>query len=139
MLAQNFKSATELDISEEQHGALRKVLVLLETGKLRHFRADNFDLGYHPGFFSGDFNMTTFGYHHTCGTAACIAGTAQLISGVEFVGVGRTKELGDLFYADCLDKGGPEDPLDKITPDQAAIALRSYLTTGQARWDLAVA
>jgi hypothetical protein len=135
MLAQNFKSAADLGITEPQFDALRKTLVLLETGKLRHFDinqvpdADFPDLG-----FSGDFNMGTFGLPHDCGTAACIAGTAQLIADVRFVGVERTPELSELFYIDSL----VNTTLENITPAQAATALRSYLTTGDARWDLAV-
>lgn len=138
MLAQNFKTADELEISEEQHDALRKVLVLLETGKLRYVPYEQLDFSPGEHVFSGHFNMTTFGDNHACGTAACIAGTAQLISGVKFVGMDRPEGLSDLFYAESLDHSGPDDPLDKITVDQAARALRSYLTTGDARWDLAI-
>ncbi|MEY9676048.1 hypothetical protein ABIE93_005982 [Bradyrhizobium elkanii] len=136
MLAQNFKSAADLKISEEQKDALIKTLVLLETGKLHHFAVtpeieENefaIDRGY---MFSGDFNMAYFHLKHSCGTAACIAGTAELISGIKFVGRDRTAALDGLFYGGDLE-------LSSITPAQAATALRSYLTTGDPRWDLAV-
>jgi hypothetical protein len=141
MLAQNFKSAADLGISDEQHDALRKVLVLLETGKLKHHRLNEdeiFFLRENERSFSGDFNMGTYGANHKCGTAACIAGTAELITSAKFIGVNRPEELTELFYAGVLEDGGDSDPLEKITPSQAATALRSYLTTGDARWDLAV-
>lgn len=140
MLAQSFLSADELSITEPQRDALQKVLVLLETGKLVHvpdrtlsfYEAQNIILG--SGEFSGEFSMATFGIRHTCGTAACIAGTAQLIAGVRFVGTDRPEELSELFYAD-----GSNLCLSDITPSQAARALRSYLTTGNANWTEAVA
>lgn len=134
MLAQNFKSADELEITEAQVDALRKTLVLLETGKLVHASLDvDFDRsGF--GVFSGEFNMGSFGFAHKCGTVACIAGTAEIISGVKFVCQDRPVALSDLFFAYVL-----SSDMEDITPSQAAIALRSYLTTGDARWDLAVA
>lgn len=139
MLAQNFKSADELEISEVQHDSLRKVLVLLETGKLKHFQLLEPSLG-HDRSFSGDFNMATYGSTHRCGTAACIAGTAELISDAKFIGVKRPVALSELFYASCLQQSTlRHDPLELITPEQAATALRSYLTTGDSRWDMAVA
>lgn len=141
MLAQNFKTAIDLGISEAQADALRKTLVLLETGKLQYFDVSNLYNSQrfcgHPREFSGHFNMETFGTRHECGTAACIAGTAELISGIKFVGMDRPDALENLFYGD--DASGNQLSLSEITPSQAATALRSYLTTGDARWDLAVA
>ncbi|MGX1418345.1 hypothetical protein [Bradyrhizobium elkanii] len=138
MLAQNFKSADDLEISEAQKDALIKTLVLLETGKLEHYRIPKDGSDYVPGReleFSGHFSMAAFGRRHACGTAACIGGTAELISGVVFVGeLNRPDALENLFYGDDDMRVGLED----ITPSQAATALRSYLTTGHARWDLAV-
>lgn len=136
MLMQNFKSADELGISEPQADALRKTLVLLETGKLRHvsFR----ELGDHVRrdfIFSGQFNMSTYGYSHACGTAACIGGTAELISDAKFIGVDRPNALTELFYMDSVDN----QDMDDVTPAQAARALRSYLTCGDAKWSEAVA
>lgn len=81
MLAQNFKSADELGITDQQKEALMKTLVLMETGRLIH--------------------------------------------------VERPKVVSP-------DDGGVSD-WKTIIPAQAATALRSYLTTGDSRWDLAVA
>lgn len=135
MLAQSFLTAEELEITEAQKDALCKTLVLLETGKLQHFDMNTISDDYfeNEAAFSGHFNMATFGSNHECGTAACIAGTAELISGVQFVRECRSDELEELFYVTSIDI-----EMNAITPSQAATALRSYLTTGDARWDLAV-
>jgi hypothetical protein len=134
MLAQSFKSAADLGITEPQFDALRKTLVLLETGKLRHVPApDNYQ--WSGTDFSFKFNMGSWRRDAAggeCGTVCCIGGTAELVGNVDFSD--RAGALDDLFYAkDC-----PIN-LTAITPAQAATALRSYLTTGDARWDLAVA
>jgi hypothetical protein len=132
MLMQNFKSAADLGISEPQKEALMKTLVLLETGRLVHVRETELDYSKavdRRSSFTGHFNMMDVFFEHKCGTVACIKGTAELISGVT---VGGTIALDELFYTNYMN--GRD-----ITPDQAAVALRSYLTTGDARWDLAVA
>lgn len=133
MLAQNFKSAADLGLSEPQLSALQKTLVLLETGKLRHVPSPTL---YTSGGtdFSFKFNMAAWSRDGDgeCGTVCCIAGTAELVGRVDFCE--RLAALDELFYANNCDKN-----LVAITPTEAATALRSYLTTGDARWDLAVA
>jgi hypothetical protein len=136
MLAQNFKTAEELGISEAQKDALSKTLVLLETGKLKHTSPPD-DFTYLGGTesFTGQFNMNC--WRHTfkeCGSICCIGGTAELIGNVDFTfALGK---LQGLFYPPIEVVG---TDWGRITPSQAATALRSYLTTGDARWDLAVA
>lgn len=136
MLAQNFKTADDLKISEAQKDALAKTLVLFETGKIAHAKVGN---GYFPeqGEYTGHFNMNQWNsLIHGCGTVACIGGTAELIGGVNFdrQAGGFDSPLYRLFMPNL-----PEWMWDEITPAHAAIALRSYLTTGEARWDLALA
>jgi hypothetical protein len=137
MLAQNFKSSAELDLPESHVSALVKTLVLLETGKLRHVPATSYDNK--TGTFSGCFNMCNWGAGSACGTIACIGGTAELIGGVSFGSIYDctntllTDSLRDLFLPPFSRK-----LWNAITTEQAATALRSYLTTGEARWDLAV-
>lgn len=139
MLAQNFKSAADLNISEAQKDALCKVLVLLETGHLEHAeRPSGRFLDAEEGCnFTGHFNMDSWNIvKHGCGTIACIGGTAELLAGKKIFNGGddiSARELERLFYPP-----GVRD-WEAITTDQAATALRSYLTTGEARWDLAVA
>lgn len=131
MLMQNLRTAAELDITELQRDALVKTLVLLETGKLVHVPETEMDYSKcveRRSRFTGHFNMMDVMFEHSCGTVACIKGTAELISGVIVQG---PEALDELFYTRYMH--GRD-----ITPEQAATALRSYLTTGNARWDLAV-
>lgn len=75
-------------------------------------------------------------WRHTykeCGTISCIGGTAELIGNVNFGVRTMPEKLWALFYPRAA---GPD--WDRITPAQAATALRSYLTTGSAHWELAV-
>jgi len=135
MLMQNFKSADDLGITEQQKEALIKTLVLLETGKLVHVPETELDYSNtvcrrsRRSRFTGHFNMADVTFEHKCGTVACIKGTAELISGIT---VGGTEALDELFYTNHMNNRD-------ITPEQAAVALRSYLTIGDARWDLAIA
>jgi hypothetical protein len=133
MLAQSFKSAEELGISEKQQEALCKVLVLLETDRLRHVPASEIHNVFRPYEYAGLFNMHYSYAESDCGTVACIRGTAELISGVRFEVWELPDALHDLFY-----EWGPCRTLDPSTA-QAATALRNYLTMGHPRWDLAVA
>jgi hypothetical protein len=130
MLAQNFKSADDLGITEPQHDALRKTLVLLETGKLthvepRHGCADR-------GSFTGHFNMSEWNSASDCGTVCCIGGTAELIGNVKFEAARLPEGLDELFFPNAF-------RVEDVNTSQAATALRSYLTSGDARWYEAVA
>ena len=134
MLAQNFKSAADLGITEPQREALMKTLVLLETGKLIHVPVPSYRGRGEK--FSHMFNMAAWRRGTECGTIACIGGTAELVGNTDF-GVWQVlfnKALRRLFFRRLFFP----DNLSDITPTQAATALRSYLTTGNARWDLAV-
>ena len=141
MLAQNFKDATELKLTEQQKDALVKTLVLLETGKVSHVQIPS-DARYNDSTpkFEGKFNMNRWGIYsiEACGTICCIGGTAELVGGLRQLDLQRACDgnpaLEDLFYPSC-----ERFKYDKITPSKAATALRSYLTNGDARWDLALA
>lgn len=139
MLAQSFQPATDLGISEAQKEALMKTLVLLETGKLAHAKITRPSAAAYRegGEFTGHFNMGRWQSQEDCGTVCCIAGTAELVGGVEF----PTEEYGDNFALKNLFWVGGffGGDISHITPGQAARALRSYLTTGDANWAEAVA
>jgi hypothetical protein len=132
MLAQSFKSAAELRISNEHIEALQKVLVMLETGKMIHidtYMYMNLAGKEKPRGFSGLFNMDSWTADRPCGTVACIGGTAELISGLDFMRVtDSNRALYDLFYPQCISS------YNKITIGQAAQALWNYLTHGTAWW-----
>jgi hypothetical protein len=128
MLMQNFKTAADLGITEPEQSALIKVLGMLERGDL-------VDVNAHTRCTNG-FNMGTQG--HGCGTPACIGGWVAILLDLnqmdyvdQFLPSRRANDgLKELYYRDIA---------MNAKADQAATALRSYLTTGDARWDLAVA
>lgn len=130
MLAQNFKTAKDLEITEAQKEALMKTLVLLETEQVEHISKFINDIDHEPTY-CGKFNMRYWNAEASCGTVCCIGGTAELIGNVSFY-PNVPVALEELFQP-------PMGPAiwRTITPAEAAIALRSYLTTGAARWDLA--
>lgn len=136
MLAQNFMAACDLDITKAEFSALQKTLVMLETGKIVHAPIGD---GYYPnqGPFTGQFNMCHWNSAHDCGTIACIGGTAELIGNVRFNIHNRNRPNNGLYRLFMPDL--PESIWNDITPAQAATALRSYLTTGDADWPAAMA
>ena len=72
MLAQNFKTAADLDLTEAQHAALIKTLALLDGGKLTHAKAFDAHI-YRAGKFTGHFNMAEWTTQADCGTRATCA------------------------------------------------------------------
>ena len=141
MLAQNFKTASYLEITEKQKEALIKTLVLFETNKLTHKSERRSTIDWQEDLdpvFTGNFNMRFWGVEiPECGTVACIGGTAEIIGDVSFCDWLSNDGLRQLFCP-----GGDEDEpmtvlhkrLNNITVQQAAIALRNYLTTGEPNW-----
>lgn len=135
MLAQNFKSPADLGLTDAQHAALCKTLVLMETGQLVHVPRRQFksfaDDGYRPTF-GGAFNMADWYAESDCGTAACIAGTAEMIGCLERGSLINACTNRDQLYALCMGKWTDKRFAD-ITVPEAAQALRNYLTYGDAR------
>jgi hypothetical protein len=143
MLAQNFKTATDLGITDAEHEALTKVLGMLERDEIRHAPI-NYDKSFYMRKPAGvkhiDFNMGEVFSHTACGTAACIAGSCDFFFKTRFSSSNALRDdlpdaLNALFCPDTL--SGSE--WEKITAEQAARALRSYLTTGEANWADALA
>lgn len=128
MLAQNFKSAAELGLKEDQRAALEAVLRMLERKELK-----NSDLSC---TIKNGFNMSRVWLENECGTVGCMAGWARHLSQRE-----------DMFSFDEL-VGGPhnisilfmygDERRHNVSVEQAAIALRHYLTTGVVDWDSAL-
>ena len=128
MLAQNFKTAKELDLAGVEVDALVTVLRMLERGDIAR----------------QDFHMGRF--RHECKTPACICGWAHHISrgrafseltspyGPILLHRRVSGSLSELFrLTEARDSGG------EISPAQAAVALRNYLTHGEPRWAEAMA
>jgi hypothetical protein len=135
MLAQNFKTPADLGLSDIEFESLIAVLGMLERGELKHVPVMNRGQPSHSKGLTGHFNMDVVVQDEDCGTVACILGTCRLLNGQDlFPMVGpREGKIGRLFY--------PEETFDwtVITPEQAALALRNYLSTGDARWAEALA
>jgi hypothetical protein len=127
MLAQNFKSAEDLGISEKDRNALMKVLVMMETGKMTYVPGREVGLHGRHGVCDGYFSMNLSFGRHECGTTNCIRGAAIAVGGAEFQGnpifVG-SGGLEQLFYQWV---GDPN-------VEQGARALRNYLTCGFPKW-----
>lgn len=128
MLAQNFLSAEALGITDAEREALRTVLGMLERGELP--QRTNWPL---KGLM---FDMSDFLFEDECGTAACIAGHAHLASGRRVFQDWVQGDVPEGHGSSALHELFLPAPwlLCKITPEQAAVALRSFLTTGAAKW-----
>lgn len=134
MLAGGFLSAKKLGLKAKERQALVEVLEGLERGWFMHSYPDD-DLGYDIGLA---FNMTDF----DCGTTACIAGWCDVLYQTKFArkmdkfGRPGSKHcnLEDLFFA----RGAEAIDFEDITPKQAAMALRNYLSTGKPHWGMVV-
>lgn len=136
MLAQNFKTPAELEITDSEFEALHKVLRMLEREEVPHVSGRTPLPSSKIGVPNG-FNMGFVYSAHDCGTACCIVGWARFFAGDKTLLLRtKTAELEDLF---CM--GRPTSGLnrgkfsDNITPSEAAIALRNYLTHGEPRWE----
>lgn len=139
MLAQNFKTPADLRLTDMEFESLVKVLGMLERGELRHDP---------KRMLTGErFNMGVWRWNDGCGSIACICGWAYFISkGAAFPELQyfssrpeRNEPLEDLFVpVKHPDAGVANKRMLQITTAQAAIALRNYLTHGEARWDEAL-
>lgn len=139
MLAQNFKTAAELQLTEDQSSALIGILHMLERGELKHIKYDlNLFYAQDPTLKLPDlaFNMGDWCETNECGTVGCIGGWAEKLYGAEFPhqeGYARLPVF-KLFYPNW-EKAGLNYNYYDITNDQAARALRNFLSTGEPRWD----
>lgn len=122
MLAQNFKTPEELNLTEKGYVGLLKVLRMLESGELAWTNGAHVPNG---------FNMTTTWVENECGTVGCIGGWAGFYNKDGWVpGMTLTAKSTGLF---CPANAGP---WETITVDRAAKAVRSFLVTGEADWGL---
>jgi hypothetical protein len=134
MLAQSFKSATDLQISDVELSSLITVLGMLERGELFHER------NLYEEDPRGDrFNMGCTLERGACGTIGCIAGWAYVVSGKEAFPELVAQDWSSRFCNHQLITlfgiGQHTGWLARFTPEQAASVLRIYLTTGKADWN----
>jgi hypothetical protein len=136
MLANNFMPPSALGLSDVEFESLVKVLGMLERGEI------------------SDDQFTMRRVQHPCRTPACLCGWANYISAGRAFPL-HAKPGATVFSSKTLSPrwrempsrlqelfaygGRPTDAVYLATPSQAAIALRSYLTHGEAHWDEALA
>ncbi len=136
MLAQNFKTAADLGLSDRQFEALLQVLGMLEREEIAHTARGN---TISPDFVKSappvGFNMWAVYGETDCGTVCCICGWAEHVGrlprGSLWAKSNMNRNLAGLFDPSGVD-------MVKVTPAQAAIALRSFLSTGDPCWSDAV-
>jgi hypothetical protein len=113
MLAQNFMRPTSLGVNDVEFESLVRVLGMLERGEIE----------------SRLFDMAHVG-NPQCGSPGCIIGWVKTLPGTE------------RFASDRLFTGGLSELVQMrtgVSPGQAAIALRNFLTSGEPRWSEALA
>ena len=120
MLANSFMKAEALGITEAEVAALVHVLGMMDREELRDTQADRDERG---------FCMSSWPNLHDCGTPACIGGWASRLLGYDWSlkDDGTAPGAHDLFFPTGADWRA-------ISMAKATIALRNYLTTGEARW-----
>lgn len=116
MLAQNFKTPTDLGLSDAEFESLLKVLGAMERGEIKPHQ----------------FNMEY--WESPCRTAHCIGGWADHMSAGDVFDNLPTPAINELFYPECYQVGTVLVSGFKATTVQAASALRNYLTTGEPNW-----
>jgi hypothetical protein len=126
MLANSFMTAEALGITKAEQRALVRVLGMFERGEISREQ-------YSIGSLSAP----------SCGTPACIRGWARHVAPGTFqVTEEHPAELRRLFFLlSCEDNRRVSSlpRFDPRNPQQAAVALRNYLTTGEPRWAEALA
>lgn len=135
MLAQNFQTPAALKISDAEFEALVKVLGMLERGEIEHSPGIQFDkIDKRACMPPTGFNIAAFYCKTDCGTAACICGWAEFVGRLDPFSL-AARRYGNRGLMQLFE---PSMGGENITPAQAAIALRSYLSTGEARWSEAL-
>jgi hypothetical protein len=128
------KTAEELGISADIHKGLIKVAKLMEAGKFK--RAGEDEVGQYL-FNMGDWGLCHYSPRRHCGTPACIAGWVdRLTTDAKLTeqAMWYSRSIPEGLFRLCVISGMSPDDYRKVTPKQAARAIRSYLDTGEANW-----
>jgi hypothetical protein len=130
MLAQNFLTAKDLYLSDKFHSQLITLLGRMERGEFVHVGENEFPLVDKPEWKGRElFNMEQIYLRGMpCGTVGCMWGWAT--AGETAFGLSMTVSQRNLFMTSPQWRSVRE----QITVDQAASALRNFLTTGEANW-----
>lgn len=143
MLAQSFMSAKELNLAEDERGALIQVLGQLERGEFHHIST------YNGGLTTDVKRKMTIDQHtkwfnmgcwrrliKECGSICCIGGATDVILGelrMENIAIINRDNLNDPFLCELFYPYA-YGSVYSITVEQAASALRNYLTYHDPQW-----
>jgi hypothetical protein len=140
MLAQSFRTAAQLKLTQPELEVLIKVLGMLERGEIKAlpqsagaYRSVLDDMPWQAVDYAVEvpefFDMRRVIGTTDCGTSCCILGWAQYVgTNGEFISYQhRDYPLDCLFYPAA-------DGVECTDPQQGAMALRNYLTTGWPGW-----
>lgn len=125
MLAQNFKTATDLGLSDIEFESLVKVLRMLECGDIKPHQF--------AMFTTGDMDWWN-DQRLECGTPACICGWARHISGSKPFRKNMDNYPVGLQSLFCMGSKSEGGPIDYHSTEEAALGLRNYLRTGHPCW-----
>lgn len=132
MLAQNFMKPEALGVSRAEWSALAAVLGMLERGELCH---GNEAVGQ-------AFCMSATFAKDDCGTIGCIGGYVAMLMGEsspdDYICQYRDSGALTKLYFPRKPDGGLLPTLYQVTTEQAAIALRNFLATGEPDWREAI-
>lgn len=122
MLAQNFMTAETLNISEQFHSALITLLGMMERGEIP-------DKAFTMAWWRRDIRDISEARAPECGTACCIGGWAEYLARVEH----------GAFYGEAANSAEslcyPQRwVMLEASSAHGALAIRNYLTTGDAKW-----
>lgn len=130
-----FKSHKELGLTKKEWEALIKTLMAMEAGQVEHVPAHLFHNNREET--KPAFNMQVWHDRYTCGTVACIAGTAEILGNL---GTGTLRNTANELEAQgetaLVELFCPNSNInyDAIGPKRAAKVLRGYLTNGVTSW-----
>ena len=128
MLAQNFKSPTDLRINDAEFEALVKVLGILERLEVKGIPNSARALRDQETIEAPTlFSMMLTRARMDCGTSCCILGFARHVGGEDLFYDAANRPCADLFYPQ-------NEGIQCRDPEKGAIALRNYLTCGVPRW-----
>lgn len=130
MLAANFLTAKKLGLSELERTALIGILGMLERGELPFLSVKQ---PLNPAIPSGRwFNMSIelIASERSCGSIGCIGGWCDALYGTSFMmKTLRSTAIDRLFFPPMN-----ATKWERLTADDGARAIRSYLTTGEPEW-----
>jgi hypothetical protein len=140
MLAQNFKTPAELNISKREFDAIVTTLGAFERNEIQYVTSDEETTQQILAAFNMDYwdgKEATGGYEN-CGAVHCIGGWVTKLTGVNL-----PEKDGEEWDAELAGREGlynlfyPHQIRDwsRITVAKAAEAIRNYLTTGKPNWE----